>query len=118
MQLETQCYRGYTRTGTLSQETAAECRFGGAVETVLSAHAELLPVPATAGEGGVRVLGRARFSLVYENAEHGVCRVEKGALPKTRTPPSSAVACTGKSSACAERTVSTSPPKRHPPPLS
>ena len=80
MQLETQCYRGYTRTGTLSQETAVECRFGGEVETVLSAHAELLPVQATAEEGGVRVLGRARFSLlVYENAEHGVCRVEKGA---------------------------------------
>ena len=78
MQLETQCYRGYTRTGTLSQETAVECRFGGEVETVLSAHAELLPVHATAEEGGVRVLGRARFSLVYENAEHGVCRVEKG----------------------------------------
>ena len=48
MQLETQCYRGYTRTGTLSQETALECRFGGEVETVLSAHAELLPVQATA----------------------------------------------------------------------
>lgn len=79
MQLETQCYRGYTRTGTLAQETAVECRFGGEVETVLSAHAELLPVHATAEEGGVRVLGRARFSLVYENAEHGVCRVEKGA---------------------------------------
>ena len=55
MQLETQCYRGYTRTGTLSQETAVECRFGGEVETVLSAHAELLPVQATAEEGGVRV---------------------------------------------------------------
>ena len=79
MQLETQCYRGYTRTGTLAQETAVECRFGGEVETVLSAHAELLPVHATAEEGGVRVLGRARFSLVYENAERGVCRVEKGA---------------------------------------
>lgn len=38
-----------------------------------------LPVQATAEEGGVRVLGRARFSLVYENAEHGVCRAEKGA---------------------------------------
>ena len=79
MQIETQRYRGTTRTGTLSAETAVECRFGGEVETVLSACAELMPVRAEAEEGGVRILGRARFSLVYENAEHGVCRAEKGA---------------------------------------
>ncbi len=79
MQIETQRYRGYTRTGTLFAETTAECRFGGEVETVLAAYAELSSVRAEAEDGGVRILGRARFSLVYENAEHGVCRAEKGA---------------------------------------
>lgn len=79
MQIETQRYRGYTRTGTLTAETAAECRFGGEVETVLAAQAEVSPVRAEAENGEVRILGRARFSIVYENAEHGVCRAEKGA---------------------------------------
>ena len=79
MQFETERYRGYTRTGTLHAETAVECRFGGEVETVLACSAELTPVRAEAEEGGVRIMGRARFSIVYENASRGVCRAEKGA---------------------------------------
>ena len=79
MQFETESYRGYTRAGTLFQETAAECRFGGEVETVLASSVELFPVRAEAEEGGVRIMGRARFCLVYENASRGVCRAEKAA---------------------------------------
>ena len=48
MQIETQRYRGYTRTGTLTAETAAECRFGGEVETVLAAQAAFVPPPGQA----------------------------------------------------------------------
>ena len=79
MQLETERYCGVTKTGTLSGEGSVECRFGGEVETVLVSAVELSPVRAEAEEGGVRIFGRARFCMVYENASRGVCRAEKAA---------------------------------------
>ena len=66
MQIETQRYRGTTRTGTLSAETAVECRFGGEVETVLSACAELMPVRAEAEEGGFAI-----YAFTTETADKG-----------------------------------------------
>ena len=75
---QTETFRGYGKIGELNAQTAVECRFGGEVETVLSAHASAVLVSAEADNGEVRYTGRAHFSIVYEDADRKVCRAEKG----------------------------------------
>ncbi len=78
LKTQTETYRSYGKIGELSAQTAVECRFGGEVETVLSAHAGAVLIGCTAENGEVRYSGRVLFSLVYEDAEKHVCRAEKG----------------------------------------
>ncbi len=78
MDIQTQTFRSYGKIKTLSAQTAVECRFGGEVETVLTAHAHAVLTGADAGNGEVRYFGKAHFSIVYEDAEKHVCRAEKG----------------------------------------
>lgn len=78
MKTQTETYRGYGRKGETMAQTAVECRFGGEVETVISAHAGVSLLTAEAENGGVRYSGRVHFTLVYEDAEKHVCRAEKG----------------------------------------
>ena len=75
---ETETFRGYGKIGEISGQTAVECRFGGEVETVLSAHASATLLSAEAGNGEVHYTGRVHFSIVYESGEKKVCRAEKG----------------------------------------
>lgn len=75
---QTQTFRGYGKVKELSAQTAVECRFGGEVETVLTAHAHAALTGADAGNGEVRYYGKAHFSIVYEDAEKHICRAEKG----------------------------------------
>lgn len=78
MNIQTQTFRGYGKTKEITAQTAVECRFGGEVETVLTAHAHAVLTGADAGNGEVRYYGKAHFSIVYEDAEKHVCRAEKG----------------------------------------
>lgn len=75
---QTEVFRGYGKTGSLSAQTAVECRFGGEAETVLAAHASAVLTNAEADNGEVRYSGRVHFLIVYEDAEKHVCRAEKG----------------------------------------
>lgn len=76
--VKTDVFRGYGRITRFVAQTAVECRFGGEVETVLSAHASVILLSASADNGEVRYSGRAHFSIVYEDSEKKVCRAEKG----------------------------------------
>ncbi len=78
MKIQTQTFRGYGKQRELTAQTAVECRFGGEVENVLSAHAHAVLTGADAGNGEVRYYGKAHFSIVYEDAEKHICRAEKG----------------------------------------
>lgn len=78
MKTQTETFRGYGMVCELNAQTAVECRFGGEVETVLSAHASAALSGAEVGNGEVRYFGKALFSVVYEDAEKRVCRAEKG----------------------------------------
>ena len=78
MKTETQVFRGYGKRKEIHAQTAVECRFGQEVETILAAHCSAALTGAEAGNGEVRYFGKARFSLVYEDAEKKVCRAEKG----------------------------------------
>ncbi|MDE6059465.1 MAG: hypothetical protein K2G44_05425 [Clostridia bacterium] len=75
---QTETFRGYGKRGTVSAQTAVECRFGQEVGTVLSVHADAVLTGAESGNGEVRYFGKAHFSLVYEDDEKHVCRAEKG----------------------------------------
>lgn len=75
---QTETFRGFGVTGELTSQTAVECRFGGEVETVLSAHVSVALTGAEADNGEVRYFGKAYFSVVYEDVEKRVCRAEKG----------------------------------------
>lgn len=75
---QTETFRGYGKVGEANGQTAVECRFGGEVETVLSAHASVTLLSAEAANGEVRYSGRVHFSIVYESGEKKVCRAEKG----------------------------------------
>lgn len=76
--VKTDVFRGYGKIEELNAQTAVECRFGGEVETVLSAHASATLLTATADNGEIKYTGRVHFSIVYEDAERRVCRAEKG----------------------------------------
>lgn len=76
--MKTDVFRGYGKIGELSAQTAVECRFGGEIETVLSAHAGVVLLSATADNGEIKYTGRARFSIVYEDQNRKVCCAEKG----------------------------------------
>ena len=76
--VRTDVFRGYGKIEELSAQTAVECRFGGEVETVLSAHASATLLTAVADNGEIKYTGRVHFSIVYEDAERRVCRAEKG----------------------------------------
>ena len=76
--MKTDVFRGYGKIGDLSAQTAVECRFGGEIETVLSAHASVVLLSATADNGEIKYTGRAHFSIVYEDQDRKVCRAEKG----------------------------------------
>lgn len=78
MKIQTQTFRGFGKKKELFAQTAVECRFGGEVETILTAHAHAALTGADAGNGEVRYYGKAHFSIVYEDAEKHVCRAEKG----------------------------------------
>ena len=76
--MKTDVFRGYGKIEDLSAQTAVECRFGGEIETVLSAHAGVVLLSATADNGEIKYTGRAHFSIVYEDQDRKVCRAEKG----------------------------------------
>lgn len=76
--VQTETFRGYGKRGEMSAQTAVECRFGGEVESVLAAHANVVLTSAEADNGEVRYMGRVHFLIVYEDAEKRVCRTEKG----------------------------------------
>ncbi len=76
--MKTDVFRGYGKISETHAQTAVDCRFGGEVETVLSAHASAILLSATCDNGEVRYTGRAHFSIVYEDGERKVCRAEKG----------------------------------------
>ena len=78
MENQTETFRGYGKIGTVSAQTAVECKFGQEVGTVLSVHAHAVLTGAESGNGEVRYFGKAHFSIVYEDAEKRVCRAEKG----------------------------------------
>ena len=84
--MKTDIFRGYGRIEELSAQTAVECRFGGEVETVLSAHASATLLSAVADNGEVKYTGRVHFSIVYEDGEHKVCRAEKGVEFSAKAP--------------------------------
>lgn len=62
-------------------QSVVECRLGGAGElgNVLAVRAFVAPVSAEAGDGEARYGGKAIFTVVYEDAEKNVCRLERGA---------------------------------------
>ena len=74
---QTETFRGYGKLLQLNAQTAVESRFPE-VETVLTVHADAHLTGAEAGNGEVRYFGRARLSIVYEDADRRVCRAEKG----------------------------------------
>ncbi len=76
--MQTETFRGFGRTGELNGQTAVECRFGGELETVLAVHAVASLSGAETGNGEVKYFGKVLFSVVYEDAEKHVCRAEKG----------------------------------------
>ncbi len=75
---QTETFRGYGKVRSFGAQTAVECRFGGEVETVLAVSASATAAEAEADSGEVRYRGRARFFIVYEDADKKVCRAEKG----------------------------------------
>ena len=78
MNIQTQTFRSFKKSKDIAAQTVVECRFGGEVETVLTAHAHAVLTGADAGNGEVRYYGKAHFSIVYEDAEKHICRAEKG----------------------------------------
>lgn len=78
MEIKTQTVRSFGKLGEVNAQTAVECRFGGEVETVVSAHANAVLSGVELGNGEVRYFGKAVFSIVYQDVEGHVCRGEKG----------------------------------------
>lgn len=78
MKTQTETFRGYSKLGALTAQTAVECRFSQEVETVLSVTADATLTGAEADNGQVRYFGKAHFFVVYEDAEKRLCRAEKG----------------------------------------
>lgn len=78
MEIKTQTVRSFGKLGEVNAQTAVECRFGGEVETVVSAHANAVLSGVELVNGEVRYFGKAVFSVVYQDVEGHVCRGEKG----------------------------------------
>ncbi len=76
--MKTDVFRGYGKIGEVRAQTAVDCRFGGEVESVLSAHASATLLSAVCDNGEIKYTGRAHFSICYEDGERKVCRAEKG----------------------------------------
>ena len=54
MEMKTQTIRAFGKLGEVNAQTAVECRFGGEVETVVSAHASATLSGVESGNGEVR----------------------------------------------------------------
>lgn len=78
MNTETATYRGYGKILTLTHQTAAECKFGAEVESIVASEARVVLTGAEAGDGEVRYYGKIYFLIVYEDNEKRICRAEKG----------------------------------------
>lgn len=62
-------------------QSIVECRLSGVGEmgNVLAVRAFVAPLSAEAADGEVKYGGKAIFTVVYEDAEKNVCRMERGA---------------------------------------
>lgn len=62
-------------------QSIVECRLSGVGEmgNVLAVRAFVSPLSAAAADGEVKYGGKAVFTVVYEDAEKNVCRMERGA---------------------------------------
>lgn len=62
-------------------QSIVECRLSGVGEmgNVLAVRAFVAPLSAEAADGEVKYGGKAIFTVIYEDAEKNVCRMERGA---------------------------------------
>lgn len=73
-------YRYTTETCVAKGQSIVECRLpGNEISTILALHAHAVPIECTTADGEVRYSGKLIITVVYENSEKKVCRIERGA---------------------------------------
>ena len=73
-------YRYIGEVCRLHSQSIVECRLSGSeVSSVLAVHAKAVPADCVCGDGEVNYNGKVELSIVYEDGERKICRVERGA---------------------------------------
>lgn len=61
-------------------QSIVECRLpGGEISSVLAVHAKAVPTECTCGDGEAQYSGKLFLTVVYEDADRKICRIERGA---------------------------------------
>ncbi len=76
-------YDTYTYTSELCRlksQSIVECRVPGAeIVNVLATHVKTIPLSCECADGEVKYSGKLIISIVYEDLERRICRIERGA---------------------------------------
>ena len=72
-------YRYVGEVGRLQSQSMVECRFAGSeISSILAAQVHVAPGDCICKDGEVQYAGKAMISIVYEDGDRKICRVERG----------------------------------------
>lgn len=73
-------YRYTTKLTTVKGQSVVECRLPSEeISTILAVYAKAVPADCVPSDGEVRYNGKLYLTVVYEDAEKKICRIERGA---------------------------------------
>lgn len=76
-------YESYRYVGEICRiksQSIVECRLSGSeINAVLAVHAKAVPAECVCGDGEVNYGGKVLLTVVYEDSDRKICRVERGA---------------------------------------
>lgn len=73
-------YRYVGEIGRLRGQSVVECRLPGSeISSILAVYAKAIPTETVCADGEARYSGRLLLSVVYEDGDKRVCRIERGA---------------------------------------
>lgn len=72
-------YRYVGEVSRLKSQSIVECRFAGSeISTILAVQANAVPGESVCKDGEVQYGGKVLISVVYEDADKKICRIERG----------------------------------------
>lgn len=73
-------YRYTSEACEVKSQSIVECRLSGSeISSILAVYARAVPTDCVCADGEIRYAGKVMLTLIYEDADKNVCRLERGA---------------------------------------